>query len=56
MLGAVVAPQLPLEQNFMVIGSAGLPGMMALMLVSHQACRDLAAYGCGNCDRRRKPR
>lgn len=36
MIGAVVALELPLEQNFIVIGSAGLLGMIAVVLVNHR--------------------
>jgi AAHS family benzoate transporter-like MFS transporter len=36
MIGAVVALELPLEQNFIVIGLAGLLGMIAVALVNHR--------------------
>lgn len=36
MIGAVVALELPLEQNFIVIGLAGLLGMIAVILVNHR--------------------
>lgn len=36
MIGAVVALELPLEQNFIAIGLAGLLGMIAVILVNHR--------------------
>jgi AAHS family benzoate transporter-like MFS transporter len=36
MIGAVVALELPLEQNFIVIGLAGLLGMIAVALVNYR--------------------
>ncbi|MES2264309.1 MAG: MFS transporter [Pseudomonadota bacterium] len=38
MIGALVALKLPLEQNFMAIGFAGLLGMTAVVLINHQLC------------------
>jgi AAHS family benzoate transporter-like MFS transporter len=38
LIGGLVALQLPLEQNFMAIGLAGLLGMIAVMLVNHRLC------------------
>jgi AAHS family benzoate transporter-like MFS transporter len=35
-IGAVVALELPLEQNFLVIGLAGFLGMIAVILVNHK--------------------
>jgi len=36
MIGALVALELPLEQNFIAIGVAGLLGMFAVILVNHR--------------------
>jgi AAHS family benzoate transporter-like MFS transporter len=36
LIGALVALQLPLAQNFMVIGLAGLVGAVAVMLINHR--------------------
>ena len=36
LIGALVALQLPLEQNFMVIGLAGAIGAVAVMLINHR--------------------
>jgi len=38
MIGALVALNLPLEQNFMAIGLAGLLGMIAVVLINHRLC------------------
>ncbi|CAN7408404.1 MFS transporter [Pseudoduganella sp. LjRoot289] len=38
MIGALVALKLPLEQNFMAIGLAGLLGMSAVVLINHRLC------------------
>ena len=38
MIGALVALNLPLEQNFMAIGLAGLLRMIAVVLINHQLC------------------
>ena len=35
LIGALVSLQLPLEQNFMAIGFAGLLGAIAVMLIDH---------------------
>jgi AAHS family benzoate transporter-like MFS transporter len=35
LIGALVSLQLPLEQNFMAIGFAGLLGAIAVMLINH---------------------
>jgi AAHS family benzoate transporter-like MFS transporter len=36
LIGSLVALQLPLEQNFMAIGVAGLIGAVAVMLINHR--------------------
>jgi MFS transporter, AAHS family, benzoate transport protein len=36
LIGAVVALNLPMEQNFMVVGMAGLLGTIAVMLIDHR--------------------
>lgn len=38
MIGALVALNLPLEQNFMAIGFAGLLGMISVVLINHRLC------------------
>ncbi|MBA5689936.1 MFS transporter [Rugamonas apoptosis] len=38
MIGALVALNLPLEQNFMAIGLAGLLGMISVVLINHRLC------------------
>jgi len=38
MIGALVALNLPLEQNFIAIGLAGLLGMIAVVLINHRLC------------------
>jgi AAHS family benzoate transporter-like MFS transporter len=38
LIGGLVAMKLPLEQNFMAIGLAGLLGMFAVMLIDHRLC------------------
>lgn len=38
MIGALVALNLPLAQNFMAIGLAGLLGMIAVVLIDHRFC------------------
>lgn len=38
MIGALVALNLPLEQNFMAIALAGLLGMVAVLLINHRLC------------------
>ena len=38
LIGGLVALKLPLEQNFMAIGLAGLLGMIAVMLIDHRLC------------------
>lgn len=38
MIGALVALNLPLEQNFMAIALAGLLGMAAVLLINHRLC------------------
>jgi AAHS family benzoate transporter-like MFS transporter len=38
MIGALVALELPLEQNFIAIGLAGLLGMFAVVLINHRLC------------------
>ena len=38
LIGGLVALKLPLEQNFMAIGLAGLLGMIAVMLINHRLC------------------
>ena len=38
LIGGLVALKLPLEQNFMAIGLAGLLGMIAVMLINHGLC------------------
>lgn len=38
MIGALVGLDLPLEQNFMAIGLAGLLGMIAVVLINHRQC------------------
>ena len=36
LIGGLVALQLPLEQNFMAIGVAGLIGAVAVMMINHR--------------------
>ena len=36
LIGALVSLKLPLEQNFMAIGLAGLMGAIAVMLINHR--------------------
>jgi AAHS family benzoate transporter-like MFS transporter len=36
LIGALVAMKLPLEQNFLAIGFAGLVGTLAVMLIDHR--------------------
>lgn len=38
LIGGLVALKLPLEQNFMAIGLAGLLGMIAVILINHGLC------------------
>ena len=38
LIGGLVALKLPLEQNFMAIGLAGLLGMVAVTLIDHRLC------------------
>ncbi|RZL59835.1 MAG: MFS transporter [Variovorax sp.] len=38
LIGGLVALKLPLEQNFLAIGLAGLLGMIAVMLIDHRLC------------------
>jgi AAHS family benzoate transporter-like MFS transporter len=38
MIGALVALNLPLAQNFMAIGFAGLLGMVSVVLINHRLC------------------
>ena len=38
LIGGLVALKLPLEQNFMAIGLAGLLGMIAVMFIDHGLC------------------
>lgn len=38
LIGALVALNLPLEHNFMVIGLAGLLGTIAVMFINHRLC------------------
>ena len=38
LIGGLVALKLPLEQNFMAIGLAGLLGMIAVMFINHRLC------------------
>jgi len=42
MIGALVALDLPLEQNFIAIGLAGLLGMFAVVLINHRLCASVA--------------
>jgi AAHS family benzoate transporter-like MFS transporter len=42
MIGALVALDLPLEQNFIAIGLAGLLGMIAVVLINHRLCASVA--------------
>ena len=42
MIGALVAMNLPLEQNFMAIGLAGLLGMISVVLINHRLCDSVA--------------
>lgn len=42
MIGAVVALNLPLEQNFIAIGLAGLLGMIAVIMVNHRLAASVA--------------
>jgi AAHS family benzoate transporter-like MFS transporter len=43
MIGALVALNLPLEQNFMAIGFAGLLGMISVVLINHRLCDSVSA-------------
>ncbi len=44
LIGFVVAMKLPLEQNFMVIGAAGLLGTLAVTLINHRLCASTHHY------------
>jgi MFS transporter, AAHS family, benzoate transport protein len=44
LIGALVSLQLPLEQNFMAIGLAGLLGTIAVMLIDHGLCASTHHY------------
>ncbi len=45
MIGALVALELPLEQNFMAIGFAGLLGMISVVLINHRLCDSVESVG-----------
>jgi AAHS family benzoate transporter-like MFS transporter len=44
LIGWLVSLKLPLEQNFMAIGFAGLLGMVAVMLIDHRLCASTHHY------------
>jgi MFS transporter, AAHS family, benzoate transport protein len=44
LIGFLVSLKLPLEQNFMAIGLAGLLGMIAVMLIDHSLCASAHHY------------
>ena len=44
LIGVLVSLELPLEQNFMAIGLAGLLGTIAVMLINHRLCASTHHY------------